>query len=106
MLKRVLHLDFSLDIDTDERLSHVSIYEKRDDFIFTVVNFTIIDSNIHPVQRYGVNIFHIKKILPRCCHIGCVLKSLNIPFLLFSNVFNNHHYKLVHRYDVYVSHIT
>jgi hypothetical protein len=46
------YLDLHLEIDSDGRL-RTKLYDKRDDFNFTIVNFPFICSNIPAVPSYG-----------------------------------------------------
>ena len=47
------YLDLFLEMTTDGRLN-TKIYDKRDDFIFPIVNFQFLCSNIPAAQTYGV----------------------------------------------------
>ena len=47
------YLDRHIEIDSDGRL-RTKLYDKRDDFIFPIVNFPIICSNIPAAPVYGV----------------------------------------------------
>ncbi|MCO0615695.1 hypothetical protein M8756_20800, partial [Lutimaribacter sp. EGI FJ00015] len=45
---------------------HISIYDKRDDFAFRIVNFPHMDSNIPPNQPYGVYISQLVRYARIC----------------------------------------
>ena len=49
----VSYLDFLLSIARDGQL-HTSIYYKRDDFNFHIINFPFLSSNIPSSPAYGV----------------------------------------------------
>ena len=49
----VSYLDLLLSIRMDGQL-HLSIYDKRDDFIFHITNFPFLNSNIPSSPDYGV----------------------------------------------------
>jgi hypothetical protein len=49
------HLDILLNVDSNDRLT-TSLYDKRDDFDFTIVNFPFLCSNILLSPAYGVYI--------------------------------------------------
>jgi hypothetical protein len=51
--KSTSYLDILLNIDSNGRLT-ISIYDKRDDFDFAIVNFSILCSNIPLSPAYGV----------------------------------------------------
>ena len=50
------YLDIHIEIDS-ERWLRTRIYDKRDDFNFSIVNFPCICSNIPAAPAYGVYIF-------------------------------------------------
>ena len=52
-LNKVLYLDIHLEIDSEGRL-RTKLYDKRDNFNFSIVNFTFICSNIPAAPAYGV----------------------------------------------------
>ena len=47
------YLDLDLNYNRDKRLQ-VKLYDKRDDFIFNIVNFPFLSSNIPQFPAYGV----------------------------------------------------
>jgi hypothetical protein len=53
--KSASYLDILLDIDSNGRLI-TSVYDKRDDFDFAIVNFPFLCSNIPLPPAYGVYI--------------------------------------------------
>jgi hypothetical protein len=56
--KSASYLDISLNIDSNGRLTN-SLYDKRDDFDFAIVNFPFLCSNIPLSPAYGVYIFQL-----------------------------------------------
>ena len=60
------YLDLHLDIDSEGRL-RTKLYDKRDDFNFSIVNFPFICSNIPAVPAYGVYISLMISLIEGCC---------------------------------------
>ena len=52
----VCHLDTRIKQGDDSTSYHISVYDKRDDFDFRIVNFPHMDSNIPANPAYGVYI--------------------------------------------------
>jgi hypothetical protein len=53
--KSASYLDILLNIDSNDRLT-TTLYDKRDDFDFAIVNFPFLCSNIPLLPAYGVYI--------------------------------------------------
>ena len=52
----VCYLDTRMKHEDGRTLCHISVYDKRNDFNFQIVNFPYIDSNIPANPAYGVHI--------------------------------------------------
>ena len=61
------YLDIFLNIDTDERLQ-TTIYDKRDNFNFPIINFPFFSSNIPSSPSYGVYISQLIRYARACSH--------------------------------------
>ena len=59
------YLDLTFIIDSGDKLS-TTLYDKRDDFDFHIVNFPYLSSNIPSVRSYGVYISQLIRYA-RCC---------------------------------------
>ena len=59
------YLDIHLEIDSEGRL-RTKLYDKRDDFNFTIVNFPFICSNIPAAPAYGVYISQLIRYSKAC----------------------------------------
>jgi hypothetical protein len=59
--KSASYLDILLNIDLNGRLT-ASLYDKRDDFDFVIVNFPFLCSNIPLSPAYGVYILQVDSI--------------------------------------------
>ena len=59
------YLDLHLEIDSEGRL-RTKLYGTRDDFIFPIVNFPFICSNIPAAPAYGVYIFQLIRYSRAC----------------------------------------
>ena len=60
------YLDLYLEIDSEGRL-RTKLYDKRDDFNFSIVNFPFICSNIPAAPAYGVYISLMISLIEGCC---------------------------------------
>ena len=45
---------------------HTSVYDKRDDFGFPIVNFLWLSGDVPRLQQYGINISQLVRFA-RCC---------------------------------------
>ena len=59
------YLDLQLALDSEGRL-RTKLYDKRDDFIFSIVNFPFICTNIPSAPAYGVNISQLIQYSRAC----------------------------------------
>jgi hypothetical protein len=59
------YLDLHFEIDSEGRLP-TRLYHKRDDFIFLIVNFPFISSNLPVAPAYGVYISHLIRYSRAC----------------------------------------
>jgi hypothetical protein len=59
------YLDMSMNIDSNGRLT-ISLYDKRDDFDFAIVNFSFLCSNIPLSPAYGVYISQLIRYARAC----------------------------------------
>ena len=64
--KSASYLDILLKIDSNDRLT-TTLYDKRDDFDFTIVNFPFLCSNIPLSPAYGVYISQFLRYAWACC---------------------------------------
>ena len=62
------YLDLLLDITSHEsrKTLHTKLYDKRDDFNFTIVNFPFLDSNIPASPAYGVYVSQLIRFARAC----------------------------------------
>ena len=105
------YLDLCLEVDENHRLS-TKIYDKRDDFNFSVVNFPFLCGNIPTSPAYGVFVSQLIRFARanssysdfkfRCCRLiqrllrqGYALARLQSTFGKF---YNRHNY-LITKYD-------
>ena len=66
------YLDLLLSIGRDGQL-HTSIYDKRDDFNFHIINFPFLSSNIPTSPAYGVFISQLIQYARACSSYGCFI---------------------------------
>ena len=66
------YLDLLLSIGRDGQL-HTSIYDKRDDFNFHILNFPFLSSNIPTSPAYGVFISQPIRYVRACSSYGCFI---------------------------------
>ena len=78
------YLDLRLEIDTEGRL-RTKLYDKRDVFIFPIVNFLFICSNIPGAPASGVYISQLIRYSRACCSYQDVL---DIGLLLARKLLN------------------
>ena len=64
--KSASYLDILIKIDSNDRLT-TTLYDKRDDFDFTIVNFPFLCSNIPLSPAYGVYISQLILYARACC---------------------------------------
>ena len=108
------YLDLLLSIEGNNL--HTQIYDKRDDFNFTIVNFPYLDSNIPASPAYGVFISQLVRYARASssyidfCNRASLLTSRLLQQGYLSNrlqlslkKFYGHHHDLVVKYDVSVS---
>ena len=67
--KSASYLDILLDIDSNGRLT-TTLYDKRDDFNFAIVNFPFLCSNIPLSPAYGVYISQLIRYTRACFTYG------------------------------------
>jgi hypothetical protein len=112
------YLDLHIEIDSEGRL-RTTLYDKRDDFNFSIVDFPFICSNIPTATAYGVYISQLIRYSRACGSYknfldrGLLLirKLLNQGFLLVKlksplRKFYGRHHDLVDRYGISVSQMT
>jgi hypothetical protein len=103
-----LYLDIHLKIDSARR-SRTKLYDIRDDYNFSIVNFPFICSNIPATPAYGVYISQLTLYSTDCASYQDFIdreltrKLLNQRFLLAKlksslRKFHGRHHDLVHRY--------
>jgi len=63
--KSVSYLEFHIEIDNGGRLK-TKLYDKRDDFTFSIRNFPFISSNIPATPAYGAYISQFKRYSRAC----------------------------------------
>ena len=80
----VSYLDLHLDIDSEGRLS-TKLYDERDDFNFSIVNFPFICSNIPAAPAYEVYICQLIRYSRAC---GSYQDSLDRGLLLTRKLLN------------------
>ena len=78
------YLDIHLEIDSEGRL-RTKLYEKRDDFNFTSVNFPFICSNLPAAPTYGVYISDLMRCSRAC---GSYQNFLDRALLLTRKLLN------------------
>ena len=66
------YLDLLLSIGRDSQL-HTSIYDKRDDFNFHIINFPFLSSNIPTSPAYGVFISQLIRYARACSSYECFI---------------------------------
>ena len=66
------YLDLLLSIGRDGQL-HTSIYDKRDDFNFHIINFPFLSSNIQSSPAYGVFISKLIRYTRACSSYECFI---------------------------------
>ena len=108
--KFVNFLDLHLEIDKDKLFT--SLYDKRDDFNFNIVNFPFLSSNIPAAPAYGVFVSQLVRysrsssnysdFIKRCSKLTTKLlnQGFEIPKLKksFRKFYGRHHY-IVDKYD-------
>ena len=113
------YIDLHLEIDCEGRLK-TRLYDKRDDFNFSIVNFPFICSNIPAAPEYGVYISQLIQYSRACGSYqdffdkGLLLirklrsqgfRWVKLKSSLFSTFYGRHR-DLVDRYGIYVSQMT
>ena len=112
------YLDLTLSIDTEGKLC-TKLYDKRDDFDFTIVNFPYLDSNIPSSPAYGVFISQLIRYSRSCCkYEDFVSRSRLLTSKLMKqgyqqprlkaalNKFYGRNHDLLDHYNVSVSHLS
>ena len=112
------YLDLYLNYDAHERL-HLKLYDKRDDFNFSIVNFPFLCSNIPASPAYGVFISQLIRYGRACSHYGNFIQRSKLltnklltqgyckPRLIKAlKKFYGRHHNIVDKYDVSISKIT
>ena len=103
------YLDLHLEIDKPKKIKR-KLYDKRDDFTFSIISTPLISSNVH--QSYGFP-FHnsyvflgfVHKTMIYCTELRCWHKSYsNKDPRLKSSL--QKFYELVHRYEISISQLT
>ena len=74
-VKSASYLDLHLEIDNEGRLK-TKLYDKRDDFSFSIVNFPFISSNIPAAPAYGVYISQLIRYSRTCISYHDLLDRL------------------------------
>ena len=111
------YLDIMLEIDKDQHLT-TKIYDKRDDFDFSIVNFPFLCSNIPESPAYGVFISQLIRYSRACSgYLDFLLRGKLLTSKLLrqgyksyklSNAFRKfygRHHELIDKYNMSVSHI-
>jgi hypothetical protein len=84
------YLDLHLDIDSEGRL-RTKHYDKRDDFNFPIVNFSLVCSNIPAAPAYGVYIYQMIRYSRACGSYQDFLdRGLLLTWVPFGKVEVNH----------------
>ena len=104
------YLDLQLEYDNQGKL-HTRLYDKCDDFDFTIVNFPHLSSNIPSSPAYGVYISQLVRYSRACSHYNdflarakvltqrLLLQQFLLPMLKSSfKKFYGRHHDLVDRY--------
>ena len=85
----VCYLDTRIKQGDDSTPNHISVYDKRDDFDFRIVNFPHMDSNIPANPAYGIYISQLVRYARICTSKADFLHRLRFEtFLLFIPSFN------------------
>ena len=71
------YLDLLLSIGRDGKL-HTSVFDKRDDFNFHIINFPFLSSNIPSSPAYGVFISQLIRYVRACSSYECFILSARI----------------------------
>ena len=111
------YLDIMLEIDKDQHLT-TKIYDKRDDFDFSIVNFPFLCSNIPESSAYGVFISQLIRYSRACSgYLDFFLRGKLLTSKLLRQgyksyklrnafrMFYGRHHKLIDKYNMSVSHI-
>ena len=112
------YLDLLLSIGRDGQL-HTSIYDKRDDFNFHIINFPFLSSNIPTSPVYGVFISQLIRYARACSSYGCfILRATRLSHKLLEQGYVKEHLKsslrkfygrygdLIKQYEVSLSQMT
>ena len=88
----VCYLDTRIKQGDDSTPYHISVYDKRDDFDFRIVNFSHMDSNIPANPAYGTYISQLVRYARICTSKADFLHRFKSAFLLRSlkKFFNRH----------------
>ena len=110
--KHCTFLDLNLTVKHNNTI-HTNIYDKRDDFNFTINNFPNLSGNIHAKRTHGIVISQLIRFCNACVHIDdfiyrcktMMTKLINQFFskhLLKTKVSNfyNKYYHLVNKYNI------
>lgn len=110
--KECTFLDIKMNIDNERRKIKTAMYDKREDFSFTIVNFPFMSSNIHFKRTHGVFISQLiryvkvmdledfcvraKRLADKLCTQGFSEKILRQKFSLFYTKY----YHVIKKYQV------
>lgn len=110
--KECTFLDIKMNIDNERRKIKTTLYDKREDFSFTIVNFPFMSSNIHFKRTHGVFISQLiryvkvmdledfcvraKRLADKLCTQGFSEKILRQKFSLFYTKY----YHVIKKYQV------
>jgi hypothetical protein len=116
--KSASYLDLHLEIGNEGRLK-TKLYDKYDDFIFPIVNFLFISSNIPASPAYGVYISQLVHYSRACAQYSDFLDRAQLltqkllkqgyvaPWLKSSlQTFYSRHHNLVDHYEISIFQMT
>ena len=97
--KHINYLDIKIDIE-DSSLK-TSVYNKVDDFDFSVVTFTFPNSNI-PIN-VGYNVFY-SQLLRYCCICSHLLSFISSTKIIYTILINRHYkqWKLISKFRLFI----
>jgi hypothetical protein len=109
----VTFLDIDMTVQHNTHTLHTHIYDKRDDFNFTINNFPNLSGNIHGKRSHGIVISQLIRFCKACIHIDdfisrckCMMTKLINQFfdkIMLQNKVSNFYdkyYELIQKYDV------
>jgi hypothetical protein len=81
-------LDLDLTVKRETHTLHTCIYDKRDDFNFTINNFPNLSGNIHATRSHGIVISQLIRFCKACIHIDDFIDRCKTMMTKLTNQFS------------------